>query len=70
MGFETYKRPAGKRNRAGSGWQETAQEVETGRLPSTIRANKSDNLPFLHGKVDPIDRGESAKVLRQVLRFQ
>jgi hypothetical protein len=70
MGFETCKRLAGKRNSAGSGGQETAQKVETGRLPSAIWTNESDNVPFLHGKVDTIDRGESAKVPRQVLRFQ
>jgi hypothetical protein len=69
MGFATCKRLAGKRNNAGSGWQETAQEIETGRLASAIRTNEPDNLPFLDGKVDTIDRGESTKVFRQVLRF-
>ena len=69
MGFETCKRLIDKGNGAGSGWQETAQEIETGRLPSAIRTNEPDNFTFLNGKIDTIDSGESAKVLRQVLCF-
>jgi len=69
MGFETCKRLADKGNGASSGWQKTAQEVETGRLPSAIRTNEPDNLTLLNGQIDTIDRGESAKVLRQILRF-
>src|SRR5262245_39062243 len=67
MGFETCKRLADKGNGAGSGWQKTAQEVEAGRLPSAIRTNEPDNLTLLTGQSATIDRGECAKVLRQVM---
>ena len=67
MRFETCKRLADKSNGAGSGWQKTAQEVETGRLPGTIRTNEPDNLTLLNGKIDTINSGEPTKVLRQVL---
>ena len=70
MGFEACKRLADKGNGTGSGWQKAAQEVETGGLPGAIRTNEPDNLTLLNGKIDTIDSGESAKVLRQVLRFQ
>ena len=70
MGFETCKRLADKGNSAGSGWQKTAQEVETRRLPGAIRADEPDNLALFNGKIDTINSGESAKVLRQVLCFQ
>ena len=69
MGFEACHRLACKANSTGSGWQETAQEVETGRLACTVCANQPDNLAFRNGKVDTIDSGEPTKVLRQVLHF-
>ena len=69
MGFEPCNRLAGKDNGASSGWQETAQEIETGRLPGAIRTNEPDNLTLLNGKINTIDSGESPKVLRQVLCF-
>ena len=69
MGFETCKRLAGKDNGASSRWQETAQEIETGRLPGAIRTNEPDNLTLLNGKINTIDSSESPKVLRQVLCF-
>jgi hypothetical protein len=67
MGFEPHERLADEGNGAGSGWQKTAQEVETRRFPGTIRTDKPDNLTLLNGKIDTVDSGESAKVLRQVL---
>jgi hypothetical protein len=70
MGFETCKTLADKGNGAGSGWQKTAQEVETGSFSGAIRTNKPDNLTLLNSKIDTIDSGESAKILRQVLCFQ
>ena len=69
MGFEASQRLTDKGNGAGSGWQKPAQEVETGRLPGAIRTNEPDNLTLLNGKIDTIDCGESAKVLRQVVCF-
>ena len=69
MGFEPCHRLAGKGNGAGSGGQETAQEVETSRLPGAIWTNEPDNLAFFNGKIDTMDGSEPAKILRQILCF-
>src|SRR5713101_3294136 len=40
-------------------WQKTAEQVETGRLASSVRTNQSDDFPLLDSNVYAVDGCES-----------
>src|SRR3989442_797238 len=52
------------------GRQKTAQQVETGRLPSPIRTNKTDNFPLSDSNVNAVDSCQSTEVLGEMVCFQ